>query len=66
MVVEAGKGVIEAFMGVVSAVGDAVGGIDFEGSAGVFIPMLEGIFVFLSNILTLYLTFIGAVLTGIG
>ena len=66
MVVEAGKGVIEAFMGVVSAVGDAVGGIDFEGAAGVFIPMLEGIFVFLSNILTLYLTFIGAVLTGIG
>ena len=66
MVIEAGKGVIEAFMGVVSAVGDAVGGIDFEASAGVFIPMLEGIFVFLSNILTLYLTFIGAVLTGIG
>lgn len=66
MVIEAGKGVIEAFMGVVSAVGEAVSGIDFAGSAGVFIPMLEGIFVFLSNILTLYLTFIGAVLTGIG
>jgi phage-related protein len=66
MVIEAGKGVLDAFMGVVSAVIDAVGGIDFEASVGAFIPFLEGIFAFLGNILTLYLTLIGAILTGIG
>ena len=66
MVIEAGKGVIDAFMGAVQAVIGAVSGIDFAGAAGGCIPVLEGIFVFLSNILTIYLTFIGAVLTGIG
>lgn len=66
MVIEAGKGVIDAFMGAIEAVIGAVSGIDFAGAAGGFIPVLEGIFVFLSNILTLYLTFYAAILTGIG
>lgn len=66
MVIEAGKAVIESFMGAVEAVIAAVSGIDFGNAAGMLIPMLEGVFVFLSNILTLYLVFIGAVLTGIG
>mgnify|MGYP003109086180 FL=1 len=66
MVMEAGKAVIDAFLGAVQGIIDAVSAIDFSAAAGVLIPLLEGIFVMLGNILTLYLTFIAAVFTGIG
>lgn len=66
MVFEAGKKVIGEFMGVVEAIGAAISGLSFGDVAGSIIPMLEGIFAFLGNILTLYLTLIGAILGGIG
>lgn len=66
MVFEAGKKVIGEFMGVVEAIGAAISGLNFGDVAGSIIPMLEGVFAFLGNILTLYLTLIGAILGGIG
>jgi len=66
MVMEAGKAVVDAFLGAIQAIVEAIGGIDFTVAAGVLIPLLEGIFVMLGNILTLYLTFVAAVFTGIG
>ena len=66
MVMEAGKAVVDAFLGAIQAIVEAIGGIDFTVAAGVLIPLLEGVFVMLGNILTLYLTFVAAVFTGIG
>ena len=66
MVMEAGKAVIDSFLGAIQAIVEAIGGIDFTVAAGVLIPLLEGVFVMLGNILTLYLTFVAAVFTGIG
>lgn len=66
MVMEAGKAVIDSFLGAIQAIVEAIGGIDFAAAAGVLIPLLEGVFVMLGNILTLYLTFVAAVFTGIG
>ena len=65
-VLAAGKGVIDAFMGAIGAVISAIGGLDFSIAGAVFIPMLETIFKFLGDILTIYLALVGAVLTGIG
>lgn len=66
MVMEAGKDVIDSFLGAIQAIVEVIGGIDFTAAAGVLIPILEGVFVMLGNILTLYLTFVAAVFTGIG
>jgi phage-related protein len=64
-VMDAGKGVVDAFMGAIGAVIEAIGGLDFSSVAGMFIPMLETVFVFLGNIITLYFTLIAAIFTGI-
>tara|TARA_R100001440_G_scaffold35191_1_gene54176 strand:- start:44202 stop:45626 length:1425 start_codon:yes stop_codon:yes gene_type:complete len=65
MVIDAGKAILEAFMGVVSAIGEALGAIDFEATTGIFIIILETIFGLLGNILTIYFTLIAAILNGI-
>ena len=64
-VMDAGKGVVDAFMGAIGAVIEAIGGLDFSSVAGMLIPMLETVFVFLGNIITLYFTLIAAIFTGI-
>jgi phage-related protein len=65
MVIDAGKAILDAFMGVVSAIGEALGAIDFEATTGIFIIILETIFGVLGNILTLYFTLLAAILNGI-
>jgi len=64
-VMDAGKGVVDAFMGAIGAVIEAIGGLDFSSVSGMLIPMLETVFVFLGNIITLYFTLIAAIFTGI-
>ena len=66
MVMEAGKGLVDAFIGVISTIGGVIGGLDFSAFGGTFMPVLETAFAILGSILTLYITFITAVLDGIG
>ena len=64
-VIDAGKAILDAFMGVVTAIGEALGAIDFEAVTGIFIVVLEVIFALLGNILTIYFTLFSAILNGI-
>ncbi len=66
MVMEAGKGLVDAFIGVISTIAGVIGGLDFSAFGGTFMPVLETAFAILGGILTLYITFITTVLDGIG
>lgn len=65
-VLEAGRSIVDAFMGAIGAVMSAIGNLDFSSVGGLLIPMLEQIFSYLGSILQVYFGLIGAVLTGIG
>jgi len=66
VVIEAAKGLVDAFVATFKTVAGVIGGIDFSGAAGTLMPLLEGVFVVLSNVLALYITFYTAVIQGIG
>mgnify|MGYP003140309250 FL=1 len=65
-VMDAGRGLVDAFMGVLEGLSAAIGSLDFSGVTGIFIPMLETVFALLGDILALYITIITMVLQGIG
>ena len=65
-VMDAGRGLVDAFMGVLEGLGAAIGSLDFSSVTGIFIPMLETVFALLGDILALYITIITMVLQGIG
>jgi|SaaInlV_125m_DNA_1040241.scaffolds.fasta_scaffold32528_1 phage-related protein len=66
MVMEAGKGLVDAFIGVIGTIAGVIAGLDFSAFGGDFMPVLETVFAVLGGILTLYITFITTVLEGIG
>jgi len=66
MVMEAGKGLVDTFIGVIGTIAGVIGGLDFSAFGGDFMPVLETVFAILGGTLSLYFIFITAVLDGIG